>query len=432
LLNFVRRTIDHFFPDLSDLIEESCIDTRRKASIKYSISEIVLAAVFLHTCKAGSRNSMNQDRSEPVFKKNYRELFGFRLPHMDTVNDVMKKLPEEMLERLRKKMIRCLLTKRVFHKYRFLGEYFVIALDATGIFTFEKSPYPNCPYKTSKTGKRTYHQPVLEAKLVTRNGFSISLCTEWIINEDGASKQDCEYKAGLRLMKKLKRDYPRLPMCIVLDGLYAKQPIMSQISQNNWKYIIVWKDKTMYAQQDKVQEHRDAGLTVKSTKEKYHNQIKKTIREYEHDPNEIKYKTESIWYARLVEIHKNLKKPEEEKRTKFVFMTNVKVTKDNVMELIEAGRLRWKIENEGFNIQKNHEYHLHHKMSRGNINAIKNYYLCLQIAHLLDQLILKCKNRPFSKNKTVKKLWEYFTSALRIMEDFCFPKSGKRYNYRFE
>jgi hypothetical protein len=53
-----------------------------------------------------------------------------------------------------------------------------------------------------------------------------------------------------------------------------------------------------------------------------------------------------------------------------------------------GGRLRWKIENEGFNVQKNGGYHLEHAYSH-HPNAKKVFYLLLQLAHLLFQLIEK-------------------------------------------
>ena len=53
-----------------------------------------------------------------------------------------------------------------------------------------------------------------------------------------------------------------------------------------------------------------------------------------------------------------------------------------------TGRLRWKIENEGFNTQKNHGYALQHKYARVSWRAAKNYYQCLQIAHLINQLMI--------------------------------------------
>ena len=71
----------------------------------------------------------------------------------------------------------------------------------------------------------------------------------------------------------------------------------------------------------------------------------------------------------------------------FAFATDLPVNKKNVARLMEHCRARWRIENEGFNCQKNQGYYLTHLFSRNPI-GIKNHYLLIQIAHILAQLIL--------------------------------------------
>ncbi len=68
-----------------------------------------------------------------------------------------------------------------------------------------------------------------------------------------------------------------------------------------------------------------------------------------------------------------------------VWITDIKPQQANAMALTKAGRLRWKIENEGFNTQKNGGYEMEHGYGVRK-NAWKNYYLLLQIAQLLNDL----------------------------------------------
>ncbi len=154
----------------------------------------------------------------------------------------MNKLEPDLLESCRRHIIKYLLDKRTLHKFRLMGKYFTMAIDGSGVYTFDKEPYAGCPSKTSKKGKTTWNQNVLEAKLVCSNGFCLSVSTEWLKNEDGRSKQDCEQKALKRLLKNLKKDFSRLQICILLDGLFASGPVMEQIKSNGWEYIIVWKN----------------------------------------------------------------------------------------------------------------------------------------------------------------------------------------------
>ena len=88
-------------------------------------------------------------------------------------------------------------------------------------------------------------------------------------------------------------------------------------------------------------------------------------------------------------------------------------------ELIQAGRWRWKIENEGFNNQKNGLYRIEHLNSR-NSNAMKNHYLITQIADMLMQLYLAWNPYVKELKQTIKntssKLLESFR-RLKITEE---------------
>lgn len=86
-------------------------------------------------------------------------------------------------------------------------------------------------------------------------------------------------------------------------------------------------------------------------------------------------------------------------------------------ETADGGRLRWKIENEGFNVQKNHDYELGHKFSQASYEALQNYYLILQIAHMINQLVEKsadvvCLMKEHS-GQTFKALWKNLMEFLK-------------------
>ena len=68
-------------------------------------------------------------------------------------------------------------------------------------------------------------------------------------------------------------------------------------------------------------------------------------------------------------------------------VSSLEVTEKNLEKMIKAGRGRWKIENGGFNSQKNGIYRIEHLNSR-NSNAMKNDYLLTQISDILMQLCL--------------------------------------------
>ena len=100
----------------------------------------------------------------------------------------------------------------------------------------------------------------------------------------------------------------------------------------------------------------------------------------------------------------------------FSHISDIRMDKDNAWQLSIQGRLRWCIENEGFNTQKNGGYNLEHKFSRKELWAKKNYYELLQIAHLINQLVKKLQhvqNHLQDSKITLTALWEDIMACMR-------------------
>lgn len=105
---------------------------------------------------------------------------------------------------------------------------------------------------------------------------------------------------------------------------------------------------------------------------------------------------------------------------RFTYITDIEQSIDNVVSTADSGRLRWKIENEGFNTQKNLGYGLEHKFSRKSYPAMQNYYQLLQIAHMINQFVERTREmvelmKEHSKQTMVnlwKKLIAYLTMIL--------------------
>jgi hypothetical protein len=108
-------------------------------------------------------------------------------------------------------------------------------------------------------------------------------------------------------------------------------------------------------------------------------------------------------------------KPDEEHR--FVYITNIEQTSDIVVGTADGGRLRWKIENEGFNDQKTKGYELEHKFSRISYTALQNYYQLLQIAHMINQFVENCTQVvdliKGHSTQTLRALWKDLNAFLK-------------------
>ncbi len=92
-------------------------DPRKKAS-PLELAAHLTACLAMFIFKAGSRNEYNQKRKDLQFQNNFKKLFGFSMPHGDSVHNVIELLDEIQVERLNQKMVQVLLKRKVFHKSR--------------------------------------------------------------------------------------------------------------------------------------------------------------------------------------------------------------------------------------------------------------------------------------------------------------------------
>ncbi len=376
--------IRHHFPDFYEQLYQ-LPDYRKRP--RYEVKELIISGLLMFLFRQKSRNQADNLAKNMDYQDNIKKLFGIRVADMDTVNRYLKWLSPSRLENLKQDMFRTLIKSKVLAKYRFQGKY-LLAIDGSGLQTYDYEPYPGCPYKEYQNGKRVWTTYVLEAKIVTTNGFSLSLATEWIENPTGETfiKQDSEQKAFIRLIKRIKKEYPRLPLLLLLDGLYPNNTIFTIAEEFAYGFIITLKDGNLKSVQEQIadmklfKQYKEHDYTFA---DKIH-LIKHQYRIYE----KINYKTHQLSVLEAF-VHKTKHKDKLQEEKRFVFITNIVADVKNIHQLIKIGRLRWKIENEGFNNQKNNDYALSHKFSRTSFNATKNYYQLLQIADIISQLSFK-------------------------------------------
>lgn len=404
------------FPDLLTWLDG--LKDTRKANVSYSVGEVSMAGIALFILKEGSRNAMNLDRSDDAFGENYEKVFGARLPHMDVVEDLFRRLGTDGLEHVKNLMVDSLLRKKVFREHLAPGGGLVVAVDGTGVATYGADPGGGRTSKTYKSGKTRHFDYVLEAKIVTANGLSISVGTAWIENVgEDYDKQDREQKAFVRLAAKLKGLFPRMRMCIAADGLYPNATFFGICQKNRWDYIVTLKEGNLASVWEEL------GLRPKDTRDTREVCAKLRLKQTYKWVNAIEYGKYSLNWVECVEELTN--KDATVSTGRSVHVTNLPLDRDAAVKVSKAGRLRWRIENEGFNDQKNGGYNLGHKFSRVSFNAIKNYYQRLQIAHIINQLAMHTtavaeglKQSPTLTHRHVwKKLLQYLATATDSREE---------------
>jgi hypothetical protein len=380
-----------------------------------------MGAITLFLLKFESRNQFNLKASDEQFCRNYYRIFRLRLPGMDAVNELLEEMDTKELELLRCNFIRALIEKRVFHKFRFFGNYFYIAYDGTGAYNWKDTPperiQPFALKRESKNGKVTYTGQVLEAVLVCSSGMYIPLATEWIANEGKEyDKQDCEMKAFKRLTERMKEYFPRLPVCVLADGLYANVAIMDICRDNEWTFITVFKDGNLPSVWKEVESLLPL-VKKDCTRQQLLADSTHWIKRYYRWVKDIEYKKHTIHWIECVQrtIHRDTG---EEKENTFVFLTTLDVKHNNIDKILMAGRARWLIE-EHFNTQKNRGGALHHKFNRNIFDALKNWHSVRQLGCMMLQMTIHTKELLRLKatkgvKMTWKELWENMNAFLTM------------------
>ena len=405
----------HFFHSLREWFMEMD-DPRNQSYITYTQADLVYMGILKNVCAQHSMREMEENFNRETCIDTLRILSGNKkleeMPHYDTLNYYLERLSPECLSGLRKKMVTSLIRGKQFNKNRLLGKYWRIILDGTGLCYFKEKHCENClcTVRTGEDGKKTkmYYHKVLEAKIVLSEKVIISLGTEFIENEkEDVSKQDCELNAAKRLIKKIKRDYPRLQICIQGDALYATEPFMKLCRETyHWEYLFTQKD----TRQKKLDEGfewiktgddavRQTGLCKERGSGFFANHVEELAGKKE-VMNVIEYEYETQ------------KEKGKKQKVRFQWVTSLEVTKKNLEEIIIAGRGRWKIENEGFNNQKNGIYRIEHLNSR-NSNAMKNHYLLTQISDILMQLYIAWNPYVKELKQTIKNTSSWLLESFR-------------------
>jgi hypothetical protein len=127
--------ISRHFPDIFERFDN--LPDKRKRT-EYSMAEIITGALFMFVFKETSRNAYNNDRREAIFRKNFYRCFRMNLPHADAFEDVLRELGPLQFEILKAHLVSALIEQRVFRKFRLFKKFHLVAVDATGMATFQQ------------------------------------------------------------------------------------------------------------------------------------------------------------------------------------------------------------------------------------------------------------------------------------------------------
>lgn len=393
LIKELYSIIIKYLPKLFDKFSE-LTDIRNKSYITYDMKTICVTRLFGLLCGLTSMTSITDNFNTDNAINNFSDICNTKLselPYWETIQDVFINVNISELRNIQKYIVKALIRSKMFDRYKF-NKAFQLIFDGTGLSSHDYNLNDNCLTRKSKDGKISYYKYVLECKLVV-GSIVISLDSEFIENErmiNENEKQDCEVKAFKRMIKRIKKNYPKYKFIITGDGLYATTPIINICEKNHWFYIFNLKPERL----KNINETFEDNIN-------YHNEV--NIKNYFLSSN-IEFNGNLINVFKYIETNKN-------KETIFRYISNIKISNSNIKEVVELGRKRWKIENEGFYMQKHRTFNISHMNSR-NDNAMKCHYFFIQFAHTIRQLLEKGSIPTKLLNLKIKEVSAYILKSL--------------------
>lgn len=388
---------------------------RQESKINHTLHDVVMSGQAMMYFQEPSLLKFQESLREANHKDNLMTLFGVEtIPKDVQMRNVLDEVISEEFRPIFKDFLHRLQRGKHLEQFQLFDGSYLIAIDGTEYFSSKKVECPCCLRKEHKSGEVTFAHQILQGAMLHPNLRQVlPIMPEQICNTDGTEKQDCELNAAKRFIADLRRDHPQMRITIGGDGLNSKQPFIETLRENRMNFILVAKPDDHKIMMEALELCRLAGevssLNIIDEKDRRHRY--EWVNDIPLNGNDDTIHVNYFTYEILV--------PDEDGNEKVHFknswVTDSVVTKSNVVELVKAGRARWKIENECFNTLKNQGYYIEHNYGHGQKNLSFNFLILTliaffihQIDELTDSLYQKCRARHGSKHA----LWEKVRSAI--------------------
>lgn len=397
------------------------IPEHRNGDVEMSLADALMSGFAIFSLKDPSLLAFDERRETD---QNLKTIYGIEDVPSDTrMREILDEVDPEYFRPSFKDVFRQLQRGKALEQMVFMERCYLVSLDGTGFFSSKKLHSDICLQKVNKkTGEVTYHLQMLGAAIVHPDFKEvIPLAPEFIMKQDGQTKNDCERNAAKRFFEKLRKDHPHLPLIITEDALSSNAPHIREAHKHNLHYILGVKEGDHSFLFEQVEMARNAGQTTEleivdeKNPEMVHrfsflNQVPLNESNQDLLVNFVEY-----W-----EVSPN-------KVKHFSWVTDFTVTGSNVFLIMRGGRVRWKIENETFNTLKNQGYHFEHNYGLGKKNLSLVFAMLMMLAFLADQSQqLSCKlfRAVWTKLRSKRALWERMRS---LFKEFAFESMQMLY-----
>ena len=367
----------------------------RRAPLADNLMAALAMFMFKYPSMPGFDNAVREGQRDAVPVRNLKGLCGLRHVPCDTTM-------RERLDGVDPKALRPAFRK-VFSKLQrgngpegmeSIDGHHLISIDGTEFFSSMSVGCSNCCVRRRRDGEEeNFHRMVCASLVGTGTGSSFPLVMpEMVLRTDGSARNDCERNALLRLLPELRREHPHPGMAILLDGLHSKAPQVRMLRELGMNFIIGAKgrDHVLLHGQLEVDgeghEVRDPDGTVHSFRWRNGAELNDSNRDI---------LVNVLSYSQFTPEH-SVRKAGGRRRIvaartiRFSWITDFEICERTLMPLMRAGRARWRIGNEVFNVMRNQGLNLSHNFGHGTRNPGSVLAVLMMLAFLIEQVQERC------------------------------------------
>ena len=347
-----------------------------------NLTDCLMSGLAVFGLKYPSLLSFERDaRQTEAIRANLKSLYGVRRAPSDTrLRERLDEVDPRSLRGAFKAVFAAVQRGKGLEGFDWMGHY-LLSVDGTGYFSSSRVHCGNCCETHHRDGRTTYYHQLLGAVLVHPQHREVfALAPEPIVKADGRNKNDCERNAAKRLLRDVRREHPHLRLIVVEDALASNGPhiellkaldmrFVLGVKPGDHRFLFQWVDTTPGT---RTFETADADGTAHRFR--YLNAAPLNDAHFELEVNFLEY-----WETR----------PNGTKRH-FSWVTDLPIEQANLMDLMRAGRARWRIENETFNTLKNQGYGFEHNFGHGEKHLATVFAHLMMLAFLIDQVQQRC------------------------------------------
>lgn len=339
-------------------------DCRQGFNTTYRIQDAALGAFSVFFTQSPSFLAHQKKMQESNGKNNATSLFQVEnIPSDNQTRNLLDPIAPKHLTPIFEFVYKNLLASGLIEPYRCFNNTILIALDGVCYHSSSEISCDKCHKREHKNGQITYtHSAITPVIVAPGNPHVISLPPEFITPQDGHEKQDSEHAAVKRWLKEHAKTYRELGITFLGDDLYDCQPICQAMLDEQCHFLLTCKPdshKTLYewvSELDGIGKVTTVNVNWRKGKKHYVD----TYRFINQVPLRDSEDALLVNWCELVSTNENGKVI-----YKNAFVTDHLITEKNIIDMVKAGRARWKIENENNNTLKTKGYNLEHNFGHG-------------------------------------------------------------------